>query len=34
MNIEVDTAAKAYAADSLEINAPVEKVYSLIANIT
>jgi uncharacterized membrane protein len=33
MNIEVDTKTKAYAIDSIEINAPLEKVYSLIANI-
>jgi len=33
MNMEVDTKAKAYAIDSIEINAPAEKVYSLIANI-
>lgn len=33
MNIEVNTKAKAYAIDSIQINAPVEKVYSLIANI-
>jgi uncharacterized membrane protein len=33
MNIEVDSKAKAYAIDSIEINAPLEKVYSLISNI-
>ena len=33
MNIEVDSKAKAYAIDSIEINAPIEKVYLLIANI-
>lgn len=33
MNIEVNTRAKAYATDSLDINAPLEKVYSLLHNI-
>jgi uncharacterized membrane protein len=33
MNIEVNSHAKAYAIDSIEINAPVEKVYQLIADI-
>jgi uncharacterized membrane protein len=33
MNIEVNTKAKAYATDYLEINAPVEKVFLLVANI-
>jgi len=33
MNIEVNSKANAYAADSIEINASVDKVYSLIANI-
>jgi uncharacterized membrane protein len=33
MNIEVNSKAKAYAIDSIEINAPSEKVYSLIAYI-
>ena len=33
MNIEVDSKAKAYAVDSIEINASVEKVYSLVSDI-
>jgi hypothetical protein len=33
MNIEVDTQAKAYAVDSVRIDALVAKVYALIANI-
>ncbi len=33
MNIEVNTNAKAYAADSIEINASVKKVFSLIYNL-
>lgn len=33
MNIEANTKAKAYSTDSIEINAPVEKVFSLVADI-
>jgi uncharacterized protein YndB with AHSA1/START domain len=33
MNIEVNSNAKAYASDSIEINASIEKVFSLIKNI-
>jgi hypothetical protein len=33
MNIEVDSKAKAYAIDSIQINAPIDKVYTLIATI-
>jgi hypothetical protein len=33
MNIEVKTDAKAYASGSIEINASIEKVFSLLANI-
>lgn len=33
MNIETDTHAKAYATDSIMINAPVEEVYSRLADI-
>lgn len=32
MKIEVDSNAKAYASEAIEINAPVEKVYALMAN--
>lgn len=34
MNIEVNSKAKAFATDSLEIKAPVEKVYSLVYNMS
>jgi uncharacterized membrane protein len=34
MNVEVNPRAKAYSVDSIQINAPVDRVYSLIANIT
>ena len=33
MNIEVNSMAKAYSIDSIQINAPINKVYSIIANI-
>jgi len=33
MNIEVNPKAKAYSVDSIQINASVDKVYSLITNI-
>jgi uncharacterized membrane protein len=33
MNIEANPNAKAYATDSIEIHAPLEKVFSLVANI-
>lgn len=33
MNVEVNSNAKAYSIDSIQINAPIDKVYSLIANI-
>lgn len=33
MNIETNSKAKAYAIDSIEINAPLEKVYYLLADI-
>ena len=33
MNIEVNTKAKAYSIDSIQINAPINRVYSIIADI-
>jgi uncharacterized membrane protein len=33
MNVEVNSKAKAYSIDSIQINASIDKVYSLIANI-
>lgn len=34
MNVEVNSKAKAYNVDSIRIEAPVDKVYALIANIS
>lgn len=33
MNIDVNSRAKAYSVDSIQINADIHKVYSLISNI-
>jgi len=34
MNVEVNNKAKAYSIDSIQIDAPIDEVYSLVANMS